>query len=128
MLRSILRQYLFKRLRLFKRLHLCFVKNTDATCLVIKKIYVTVHESHGLLCLKYKKKGSNHDLLPTRQNAEHAPLFTWTVEICFGRTGSGSKLKNTLNRVQPSKIKNIFFNCILFEKLVFNIIQWHCIN
>jgi len=70
MLQSILRQYLFKRLRL------CFVKNTDATCLIIKKMYVTVHESHYLLCLKCKKKGSSHDLLPVRQNAEHAPLFT----------------------------------------------------
>jgi len=38
-----------------------------------------------------------------------------------------SKVQNTLNRVRPSKIKNknyfLFFNCVLFEKLVFNIIQ-----
>jgi len=38
-----------------------------------------------------------------------------------------SKAQHALNRVQPSKIKNknyfLFFNCVLFEKLVFNIIQ-----
>jgi hypothetical protein len=34
-----------------------------------------------------------------------------------------------LNRVRPIKIKkNIIFNCVLFEKLSLNIIQWYYIN
>jgi len=35
--------------------------------------------------------------------------------------------KNALNRVRSNKIKKIFliFNCVLFEKLMLNIIQWH---
>jgi len=34
-------------------------------------------------------------------------------------------VKNTLNRVRSNKIKKIFliFNCVLFEKIVLNIIQ-----
>ena len=49
-----------------------------------------------------------------------------------GLTGSDPKLKMHWTGVRPSKIKNknyfLFFNCVLFEKLVFNIIYWHYIN
>ena len=43
---------------------------------------------------------------------------------CSGRTRSDPKL-NALNRIRPSKKNYYFFifNCVLFEKLVFNIIQ-----
>jgi len=36
-------------------------------------------------------------------------------------------IKNALNRVRSNKIKNIFliFHCVLFKKLMLNIIQWH---
>ena len=53
-----------------------------------------------------------------REQWRHFPLFRqdW---VWF-------KAQNALNWVQPSKIKNknyfLFFNCVLFEKLVFNII------
>ena len=33
-----------------------------------------------------------------------------------------------LDQIRPSKKKNSIFNCVLFEKLVFNIIQLHYIN
>jgi hypothetical protein len=66
----------------------------------------------------------------------HSALLTlqkWTVEsvsTIHGQSRFSTNL-NVLDWVWPSKKKINFifvFNCVLFEKLVFNIIQWHYIN
>jgi hypothetical protein len=66
----------------------------------------------------------------------HSALLTlqkWTVEsvsTIHGQSRFSTNL-NVLDWVWPSKKKIYFifvFNCVLFEKLVFNIIQWHYIN
>ena len=48
-------------------------------------------------------------------------------EVCFTVPAGPVRFnaKNVLNQVQSNKIKKIFFifNCVLFEKLVLNIIQ-----
>jgi hypothetical protein len=58
--------------------------------------------------------------------------WQWRVSLStvHGRTRSGLNI-NVLDRVRSSKKNSIFifiFNCVLFEKLVFNIIQLHYIN
>jgi hypothetical protein len=58
---------------------------------------------------------------------------SWTVEHAvetFSTIPVGSVRFKALNQVRPNKIKKIFFifNCVLFEELVLNIIQWHYIN
>jgi len=66
----------------------------------------------------------------------HSALLTlqkWTMEsvsTIHGQFRFSTNL-NVLDWVWPSKKKFNFifvFNCVLFEKLVFNIIQWHYIN
>jgi hypothetical protein len=68
---------------------------------------------------------------------EHGSLLMgfkhWTVE--HGSTVPAGPIrfnaKNRLNQVRPNKIKKSFFifNCVLFRKLVLNIIQWlHKLN
>jgi hypothetical protein len=56
-------------------LRLRFKQNADATCLVIKKMSVTVHGSHEILRLKRKKKEAARSCFLRGKTLNHAQLF-----------------------------------------------------